>query len=229
MSIVKYIPLTTFMGPNNRKPAQHAAPAIIDLAEHIAAHGLLNPVLIHMDGAKVSIIDGQKRIAALIYLRQTRRLSPIMSDVPCEYLPASVLPFPKCPAPPQRWSASEFAHFVWDEAARGTSLSQIAKTLYCDIASIAKAASLTALHPDLLNLYKLGHLSLAQSAALATIPYKKAQYDLLIQLGPFVESEAIIQKIADNETALELPNGDVLILPSRAPRTSIQREIAKAA
>jgi len=93
----------------------------------------------------------------------------------------------------------------------------IIEMLECSQQVIRQALSLKSLCPKLEQAFMNMAINLAQAAALATIPNPQAQWELLVQLGPFVSEPDIIKAIAKGKTVLELPNGDVLLLPSRTP------------
>lgn len=119
---------------------------------------------------------------------------------------------------PLLMSEQELAHHILRAEKEGADYPEISARFNCSDAVITQARSLYRLHPKLMLAFINEAINLDLAAALSSIPNHQAQYDLMLQLGPYARKPSIIKAIAEGDTVLELPNGDILIVPSRAPK-----------
>lgn len=189
--------------------------AIDDMCEHIACVGLLNPLIVTPEKGRYIILDGKIRFQAIQKLARQKRLPRSLNKVPCllnDKEPMSIHMNGK----PLLLSEQDLAHAILCADRKGATYPEISALLDCSEKVITQARSIGRLHAKLKLAFINTTITLAQAAALSTIPNPQAQWDLMIQLGPFASEPKIIAAIAKGETVLGLPNGDMLILPSRA-------------
>ena len=189
---------------------------IDDICLKIAAFGLLNPLVVKREKGRFVIIDGKKRFQAIKKLSKINKLPRTLNKIPCvlnENMPLANA----SPEKPVLLTEQDLVHEILSEDIKGSTHAQISTRLECSEKVIAQALSLSGLHSKLKLAFMHNTIDLAQAAALSTLPNKDAQWELLVQLGPFATEPEIIAAIANGETVLELPNGDTIILPSRKP------------
>lgn len=191
---------------------------IDEMCERIAKVGLLNPLVVTKEKGRFLIIDGKKRFHAIKKLARTNKLPRTLHKVPCILNDNEpIAPFAN--EKPLLLTEQELAHEIIRADAKGATYTEISALLDCSEKIITQARSLSRLHSKLMLSFINNSISLAQAAALSTLPNKEAQWDLLVQLGPFATEPQIIAAIAKGDTVLELPNGETMILPSRAQKT----------
>lgn len=189
---------------------------IDEMCKRITSVGLLNPLTVSKEKGRYIIIDGKKRYCAIKKLARTNRLPRTLNKVPCVLNDNAPL-LPRSQEKPFLLSEQDLAHQILRADARGASYPQICALLDCSETIITRARSLKHLHPKLMLAFINNVITLAQAAAFSTLPNKAAQWALLTKLGPFVTEPQIINAISSGETVLNLPNGEIMILPSRTP------------
>ena len=200
--------VVSFMSKSKRKASD------IWLANSIVRDGLLNPLVVRQHGSKFIVVDGKKRLAILRRLSKLKRLSKAILKVPCIVQEvASLKPVER--RRPLLLTGPELAHKIILEAQNATSPVSIAQRYECDLSVVEDCLSLPGLHPEMLKYFNNRAISLEQAAAFATIENKKAQLDLLHQLGPFVSNADIITAIREGATVVELSDDNIIFLPSR--------------
>jgi len=80
-------------------------------------------------------------------------------------------------------SEPELAHVISNDLRRGVSKPYIAERFDCALSTITDVETLANLHDKVMKCFNDCSITLNQAAAFATIPNKKAQWDLLLQLG----------------------------------------------
>ena len=192
------------------------------LAKRILKDGLLNPITVKRKGADYVVVDGGKRLAAIQLLNRAGRLPRSLSRVPCIVADDGIISAVKAlPARPVLKSDAELARAINAAVRAGASRSAVAARFDCAAAMIDYAQSLDALHPQICDYFNSGHISLEQAAAFATLECRDSQWRLLQELGPFAHASEVIAAILKGETVVEMPDGNVMIMPSRkrlAPR-----------
>jgi hypothetical protein len=186
----------------------------VSLYQSIIRDGLLNPLVVTQQGSKFIVIDGKKRLAVMRAMMKSRRLAKAIAKVPCVVQESSSLR-PIEARRPLLLSGPELAHKVISAAKTATSLVSIGQRYECDVSVVKDCLALRNLHPELLLHFNNDAISLEQASALATVENKKAQLDLLHQLGPFVSNIDIIAAIRAGATVVELSEDNFLFLPSR--------------
>lgn len=190
--------------------------SIEEMCQSIASVGLLNPLIVTQDKGRYVIVDGKKRFHAIKKLARRNKLPRTLNKVPC--LLTGDAPIAGASAEkPMLLSEQDLVHEILCADRKGATYSEITARLDCSDKIITQARSLSRLNPKLMLAFINGTINLAQAAALSTLPNHQAQWDLLVNLGPFVTEPEIIAAIAKGDTVLKLPNGDTMILPSRAP------------
>ncbi len=198
-------------------------PKVVSLAKAIVTDGLLNPILVtkaktsktDTASAPYRVIDGEKRLRAFELLSHAKRLPRSLRLVPC--LEQSCAPN-NAPNRPALKTDSEFVHAICDAFSAGASKTALMARFACTASAVDQALSLNNLNEQIMDYFSSGHLSLEQAAAFASLPNKQAQWTLLQKLGPFAHAADVISAILGGETVLTMPNGELLILPSREPR-----------
>jgi len=193
------------------------------LSKSIIKDGLLNPLVVRQHGSKFIVIDGKKRLAIIRRLTKLKRLSKAIAKVPCIVQNVMSLKPIECRRP-LLLSGPELAHKIILEAQNATSHVSIAQRFECELTVVEDCLSLTGLHPEMLSHFNNNAISLEQAAAFATIENKKAQLDLLHQLGPFVSNADIISAIREGATVVELSEDNIIFLPSRRRLTPVDQQ-----
>jgi len=176
--------------------------------------GFLNPLIVTKQKSKYLVLDGKKRLQALLQLTKSRGRSRLMSRVPCVMeWPAPHLTGRK--SRPALMRAPELAHAIVSEIKGGQSTSSIATKYDCSKDDVIEALSFQGLHPTVSMHFNNEAINWEQAAALATIQNPYAQLNLLLQLGPFVSDSEIIAAIREGATVIDLPDGNTICLPSR--------------
>lgn len=184
------------------------------MCKHISAVGLLNPLVVTKRDGRYVVIDGKKRFHAIKTLARRNKLPRTLHKIPCvvnDNEPLTARPS----GSPVLLTEQDLAHHIIRADANGATYSEISEKFDCSEAVITQARSLSLLHPKLMLAFINNTINLSQAAALATLPNRDAQWDLLIKLGPFATEPEIIAAIAGGETVLELPNGEIMLLPTR--------------
>jgi hypothetical protein len=194
------------------------------LSESIERDGLLYPLVVIKDGDKYLVLDGKKRLNVIRKLAKSNRYTRSMAKVPCIVQEAHAVQ-PVTAAWPTLLTGPELAHQVILASQESVSLISIAQRFECDLTVVEDCLSLTKLNPELLRHFNNGVISLGQAAAFATIENMTAQYDLLIQLGPFVSDMEIIASIKAGSTVLELSDDNIIILPSRGCHVKLRSSV----
>jgi len=200
--------VVSFMSKSKRKACD------IWLTNSVIKDGLLNPLVVRQHGNKFIVVDGKKRLAIIRRLTKLKRLSKAIAKVPCIVQDVvSMSPIDR--RRPLLLTGPELAHKIILDAQNATSHVSIAQRYECDLAVVEDCLSLPGLHPEMLQHFNNRAISLEQAAAFATIENKKAQLDLLHQLGPFVSNADIIAAIRGGATVVELSDDNIIFLPSR--------------
>ena len=188
---------------------------IEEMCRQIVSFGLLNPLIVKREKGRFVIVDGKKRFQAIKKLAKMNKLPRSLNKIPCVVKDDEIV-IKLSPEKPLLLSEQDLVHEILTQDAKGQTYREISRSLECSEKVITQARSLCRLHSKLMLAFMNNTITLAQAAALSTLPNKDAQWDLLMQLGPFATEPQIIEAIASGETVLELPNGDTMILPSRA-------------
>jgi len=193
----------------------------------ITNDGLLNPLIVMKQSGRYQVIDGKKRLQVIRQLVKAKKQTRALNKIPCviQETPTHVIADPHRP---MLLSGPELAHAIITQIDLGHPPVSVAQRFECDNSVVEDAISLKKLHPTMLAHFNNKAISLEQASAFATIPNPEAQLNLLLQLGPFVSNTDIIAAIKSGETVIEVPNGDVVILPSRTQKPVRQKAIASA-
>ncbi len=194
------------------------------LANSIIRDGLLNPLIVRQHGSKFVVVDGKKRLSIVRRLTKLKRLTKAIVKVPCIVQDVVSLK-PLESRRPLLLTGPELAHKIILDAQTSTSHVSIAQRYECDLSVVEDCLSLIGLHPEMLQHFNNRAISLEQAAAFATIENKKAQLDLLHQLGPFVSNADIISAIREGATVVELSEDNIIFLPSRRRPELDQQQI----
>lgn len=222
MSVLLLSP-NALLDQTDRALLNQIKPAVLRIAEHIRKTGLLYPIIVGAKALfgpvmKYRIVDGTKRLLAIKYLKATGLLPRSLEKVPCieqDNQPANISRLPRL------LSEAELARLVRQALRNGQSAYEVADLYECKIEDVEKMQSLTFLHPKVRAAFDKGDLNLAQAATFASFTNPDAQWRVLQQLGPFAKSKEIMNCLSSGQTMLELPGGDMLVLPSRnTPVTS---------
>jgi len=190
----------------------------LDTLRHsLTANGLLNPLRVTPHKKKFLVVDGKKRLKAIKLLARTGAQS--FSKIPCviDTFDSSINTETAPKDRPALLSAAELAHLILTQVRKSVPLNYIAQRYECDMHVVRKCLRLPGLHVKVLKAFYDGTISLEQASALSHIPNPKAQWNLLLQLGPFASDRRILKAIINGETVLDLPDGNTIILPSRLP------------
>lgn len=193
-------------------------PQIRSIAAHILNTGLLNPIIVRLTSkpgkaatSRYEIVDGFKRFNAILFLKRTGHLPRSLTSIPCITDDMKTVHR----AIPIMLSESELSREITRRIALGATKQTLTAQYECTPCVFDQIVSLAFLHPKIKACFDDGHLSLEQAAAFATFPNPEAQWRLMEQLGPFVNSKTILSQLSAQTPFIELPDGDVLILPSR--------------
>jgi len=203
---------------------------IHSLAKRILRDGLLNPIVVRRRGAQLVVVDGAKRLAAMKLLKRHNRLPRSLYKIPCIVTDDALdAPLPEAKPAPALKTDAELARAINDAVKAGQSRDAIAARFDCAPAYIDYAASLSDLNPQIKDYFRSGHICLEQAAAFASIECPDAQWRLLQELGPFAHADDVIAAILAGKTVVDMPDGNVMIMPSRrtpSPRRSARQTMA---
>lgn len=196
---------------------------VLPLASSIAQDGLLNPIKLKKIGQRLKVIDGKKRLLALKLLFKSGKLPRSLVNVPVIITADDAVSKPqpeRALRRPKLLSDVDLTQAILSAHKSGQCEIEIAQRFECCAQTVTLALSLEPLHPQIVDYFKSGHLSLDQAAAFATLPRHDAQWRLLQELGPFAHAKTVIAAILKGETVIEMPDGDMMIMPSKdsAPR-----------
>lgn len=193
-------------------------PQIRSIAAHILSTGLLNPIVVRLASKSgtatqslYEVVDGLKRLKAILFLKKMGRLPRALTSVPCttDAIQSSERTIPVM------LSEAELSREIMRRIALGATKEALTVQFECAPYVFDQIVSLEFLNPKIKACFYDGHLSLEQAAAFATFPNPAAQWRLMEQLGPFVNSQRILSQLTSENLLVDLPDGDVLILPSR--------------
>jgi len=208
--------LADFRAPTSRILFGDRLKDVVQIQNSIAAHGLLNPLIVMPRGGKLIVVDGKKRLAALRRMRFAGDLPRSLVDVP--YILVSEAPSSETPVM-SLLSHQERYDEVVTLRQKGLGLMEIAAELYISKNCVKDLLRIALLSPRLRQAYFGGAISLDQARAFATLPSLETQDQLLIALGPFANAPEILEAIEAGETVINMDNDNVIILPSRRPLT----------
>jgi len=211
--------LADFRAPTTRILFGDRLKEVQQIQASIAAHGLLNPLIVMKRGRKLIIVDGKKRLAALRRMKFAGELPRSLVNVP--YILISEQKDHK-PDAMSLLSNRERYEEVVKSRRQGMALMEIATELYISKQCVKDLLRIALLSPRLRQAYFGGTISIAQARAFATLPNTETQDQLLIALGPFANAPEILKAIEDGETVLSVDEDNVIILPSRRPLTAMK-------
>jgi len=187
------------------------------LAKRIVRDGLLNPIWVKKSASGFVVVDGSKRLTAMKLLQRAGRLPRSLSRIPCVITEAPLAKTPNFGRPALKTDA-ELAGAIITASHSGHSAAQIASRYDCQQQTIEYALSLPRLHAQIFDYFQSGHLDLEQAAAFATLENMDSQWRLLQELGPFAHAKDVIAAILAGESVVTMPDGNVMIMPSRSRR-----------
>ncbi len=216
---VQMAKLANFRAPTTRILFGERLKEVAQIQNSIAAHGLLNPLIVMQRGEKLVIVDGKKRLAALRRMRFAGELPRSLVNVPYILIDHK--------ADYERGvmtllSNRERFEEVVNLRRKGLGLMEIAGELYISKQCVKDLLSVALLSPRLRQAYFGGTISIEQARAFASLPNADSQDQLLIALGPFADAPEILKAIESGDTVIEMDDDNVIILPSRKSLTPYQ-------
>lgn len=187
------------------------------LGNSILRHGLLKPLIVKNSEQGLIVIDGRKRLLALRRLSSEGQLPRDLQRIPYVFV-GEHIDFQEQPM--SLLSNRDQFMEIGRLRTQGESFEAISDALDAPIAYIQDVLSVAKLSKSLQGSFLCNHISVEQARAFATLPNKNAQDALMQALGPFAKEPEIIKAIYSGETVLTVDDGNVIILPSRAPRTT---------
>ena len=222
---VKMAKLSRFKAPTTRILYGERLKEVMQIQDSIAAHGLLNPLLVVQRGTKLIIVDGKKRLAALRRMRFSGELPRSLVRIPYILVNHEEAQYDDDEDLNSKYdkmtllSNRERFEEVINLRRKGFGLMEIASELYITKNCVKDLLSVALLSPRLRQAYFGGTISIEQARAFASLPNVETQDQLLIALGPFANAPEILKAIQDGETVLDMGDDNVIILPSRRPLT----------
>ena len=189
---------------------------INEIQKSILKFGLFTPIIVERNGATLSVIDGRKRLAALMGLVTAGVMPRDLVKVPY-VVTVNALTYAKAPIqdPLALLSNRLKYHLLLTLIEEGQAVGQIAATLYATQDYVRKIGSIARLSRKLKQAVLTNSLSFEQGYALSTLTNHEAQERLLDLLGPFVDAPQIIEAIKSGETVVSCGDNNVIIMPSR--------------
>jgi len=213
---VQMAKLANFRAPTTRILFGDRLKEVTQIQNSIAAHGLLNPLIVMQRGNKLVIVDGKKRLAALRRMRFAGELPRSLVNVP--YILIAQKEDYERSAMSLLSNRERFEEVV-KLRRKGLGLMEIAAELYISKNCVKDLLRIALLSPRLRQAYFGGTITMDQARAFATLPSVDAQDQLLIALGPFANAPEILKAIEEGETVINMDDDNVIILPSRRPLT----------
>lgn len=211
----RLIPLSDLVAFGISRPQKSAKDPITQgLVASIKYDGLLNPITVKPHNNKFLVVDGVKRLKALILLARSSRFHKPSQKVTCIIEDSTSISM-RTLKRPSLMTAPELLHIILKLLNGGHSSASIAKRYYCDIKIVDAAHAIQRLHPKVLKSFYNEAIDLEQAIALSTIPNPNAQWALLQQLGPFVSDKKVTEAIQSGESVIKTPDNQTIILPSR--------------
>lgn len=211
--------LADFRSPSRRILFGERLREVIQIQSSIAAHGLLNPLIVMRRGTKFIVVDGKKRLAALRRMRFAGELPRSLVEVP--YLLIGEKDIAAKDAMSLLSNQERYEQVVALRR-KGFGLMEIAAELYVSKNCVKDILQISRLSARLRKAYFGGTISMDQARAFASLPSPDAQDQLLIALGPFANAPEILKAIESGETVINMDDDNVIILPSRRPLTPYQ-------
>ncbi|CAM3858363.1 ParB/RepB/Spo0J family partition protein [Litorimonas haliclonae] len=211
------IPTTQLIRPfkiKDRVQRLYGSKEIKTLADEIFEYGLLKPLRVIRTGSKYKVLDGNKRLLAIHRLIKLNQLPRSLETLPCVLQNE-----PPTGEDPILLSEYDLYELIMKAHSKGLDIASLSDQFECSETIIRQALSLENLNQKIKQLFSKGMLSLAQVSAFSTLPNKVSQWRLLQEIGPFAGYADIISAISSGESVVNLPNGDILILPSRSPQS----------
>lgn len=208
MTDVTTIPLNKLVPSADNVRKTGAADGIDELAASIAAHGLLQSLVVRKAGrGKHAVVAGNRRLAALKALAEAGTIEPSF-DVPCRLVAAdadateiglaeNVVRMPMHPA-------DQFEAFC-DLIDHGASVADVAARFGVAEAVVAKRLRLGRLSPVILDAYRAGEIGLEQAQAFALSDDREAQDRVWSQLPAWNRDPRTIRRAL---TEGEVPASD---------------------
>ena len=204
--------LADFRAPTTRILFGDRLKEVQQIQASIAAHGLLNPLIVLKRGQKLIVIDGKKRLAALRRLKFAGELPRSLVNIP--YILIAEQDGYKA-QPMSLLSNQERYEEVLKSRRQGMGLMEIAAEFYMSKQCVKDLLGIARLSPRLQKAYFGGTISIDQARAFATLPNMDTQDMLLVALGPFANAPEILNAIENGETVIDMGDENVIILPSR--------------
>lgn len=185
----------------------------------IQSFGLFSPIIVERVGAMLSVIDGHKRLAALLALVNAGLMPRDLVKVPYIITSnASKLSAHTTLRQLPLLSNRQQYHLLLRLVENGFSGREIAKAMYVSEDYVRKLGSISRLSRKLKQAVLSNTLSFSQGQAFSTLPNHKAQERLLDLLGSFVDAPTIIAAIESGEPVVSYGEAEdnVIIMPSRS-------------
>ena len=202
MSQIKTAPVDMFTTLRSRLLIGQLLQDIKSVQASIARFGLLSPIVVTRSEGRLIVVDGRKRLAAIRRLDFMGRLPRSLVNIPYIELQDARLAPPNAPA---LMSNRDLYLTVTDMFRAHQDVSQIASDLYLSRKCVKQVLTLSRLSPRLRKAFFDRTIDFDRAKTYAALPEQALQERTFMALGPFADSDDILDYAAKPEPVLNAP------------------------
>ena len=189
MSQIKTAPVDMFTTLRSRLFVGRLLQDIKSIQASIARFGLLSPIVVTYSEGQLIVVDGRKRLAAIRRLEFMGRLPRSLVNIPYIELQDARLATANAPA---LMSNRDLYITVTDMFKAHQDVTEIAQDLYLSRECVKQVLTLARLSSRLRKAFFDRTLNFEQARAFAALPEHKEQERTFMALGPFANSQDIL-------------------------------------
>lgn len=196
MSQIKTAPVDMFTTLRSRLFVGRLLQDIKSIQASIARFGLLSPIVVTHSEGRLIIVDGRKRLAAIRRLQFMGRLPRSLVNIPYIELQDARQAVPNAPA---LMSNRDLYMTVTDMFKTHQDVTKIAQDLYLSRECVKQVLTLARLSSRLRRAFFDRTINFDQAKAYAALPEHKEQERSFMALGPFANSQDILDFVQQSE------------------------------